>query len=203
MCGNSVSVVENRHVKLVGMTTKQLIRANLDSARTQLAETFPRLKDGMLDWAPSPGMHSVHRILMDIITTEQVITDGLRGLPLKTDEELDEPLLRIRTVRGLVKALTDVREETLQYLESVNKAQLDSPALNSAQYEKRLELLARYQCRNCCATSLRHESYTTPASWCPTCGRAATTPMPGTEQDANKNNEFPASQFLGHVGRLQ
>jgi len=140
------------------MTTHQLVRANLDSARTQLAETLPHLTDEMLDWAPAPGMPSIHRIFMDIIATEQYITDGLRGLPTKTNEELDAPLLSIRTAPGLVKKLTEVRAETLQYLDGLKEAELIGPARNSDTYAKRLELklvpvseVLRY--------IARHESY--------------------------------------------
>jgi len=143
------------------MMQKELIKANLASVRAQLAETFPHITDVLLFYAPTPKMHhTIHRILMDIITTEQVFIDRLKGIPRKTDEELDQPLEKIKTVEGMINALDETRKQTLDYIDSLTEQQLTAPFKVSQSLAEELQLtdppaieLLRYV--------VRHEAYHT------------------------------------------
>src|SRR5205823_14900816 len=103
----------NRLMEVTGVVSeKDRARANLAAARKQLAETFPHLTDDLLKWAPTSEMHTIKRVLMDIITTEQVIVERLKGMPQRSDQELDAPLEAITTVSGMISSLRASRDET-------------------------------------------------------------------------------------------
>ena len=122
------------------MTAGHLIRANFAAVRTELAETFPHLTDDMLEWAPVPGMHTIRRLFMDIMTTEQSILERLRGLPRSTDEELDAPYLSIKTVAGLLEKMAAVRDDTLGYLDTLDEAELAGPSPHWKSWSDGLQL---------------------------------------------------------------
>jgi len=41
------------------MPLKEMLRAQLDSVRSDLVETYPHLTDDLLPWAPAEGMRTV------------------------------------------------------------------------------------------------------------------------------------------------
>lgn len=122
------------------MTTTHLIQSNLASVRKELAEVFPRLADDLLDWAPSPGMRTVHGQFVEMISTEQTILHRLKGLPAITEEERDRPLWEIKTLDGLIEKMAEVRRATLEHLESLDETALSAPFGVSEGFANWLEL---------------------------------------------------------------
>ena len=122
------------------MTTQDLVRSNFSSVRKSLDEVIAHLEDEMLYWAPRPEMHSIHRVLMDILTTEVSIVERLQGVPRRSDEELDAPYLPIKTVDGMAEMLELVRAGTLTYLSSLSESDLGAPAKISQAFQQELDL---------------------------------------------------------------
>ncbi|MCU0315834.1 MAG: DinB family protein [Fimbriimonadaceae bacterium] len=106
------------------MTRATLIKAELDSVRSDLAEVFPHLKDDLLPWAPTEGMRTIQGQIVEIISTELSMTDAIQGLPKVDFSEREAPFWEIKTLEGLLKALAETRASTLALLESMSDEQL-------------------------------------------------------------------------------
>lgn len=119
------------------MTHHDLIRAELASVRSDLAETFSHLSDEFLDWAPAPGMRTVHGQFVEIISTERSVVDRIKGEPRRDPDEEDAPLWAEKTVAGLIALLEETRADTLRTLESVD---LDQPVEINAGFASYLGL---------------------------------------------------------------
>lgn len=117
-----------------------LIRASLNSTRTELAEVFPHLSDEILGSAPAPGMRTFQGQLVEIIGTEISIGEGLMGKPKRAYSEIEQELWELRTVGELTAKLTEVRSSTLLFLSSLTEGQLDATTEVSAGFANYLEL---------------------------------------------------------------
>ena len=139
---------------------KELIRASLNSTRTELAEVFPHLSDEILEWAPAPGMRTVRGQLIEIIGTEVSIVERLMGGSRRPYKDIEAELSGIMSTSDLVEKLGDVRQTTLAFLASLNEDKLNSEAEVSDDSKKYMELtvvpvgeMIRY--------IVRHEAYHT------------------------------------------
>ncbi len=140
------------------MNEKQLLRAQLASVRKELAEVFPRLTDSLIDWAPGPGVRTIHGQFVEIMSTEENIADLLAGGLRRSEQDVEGPLWACKTISGLVKKLDEVRARTLHILDSVDDAKLSAAVPVSPGFGQWLELnpvpmseLVRF--------IARHESY--------------------------------------------
>lgn len=100
------------------MNETHFIRAELASVRSDLAETFSHLSDDLLDWAPAPGMRTIHGQFVEIISTERSIVNRITGAPRRDPDEEDAPLWSTKSVSGLIALLDETRATTLDALES-------------------------------------------------------------------------------------
>ncbi len=100
------------------MNELALIRAELLSVRSDLAEVFPHLTDDLLDWAPAPGMRTVQGQFVEIISTERSTVGRITGAPRREPDEEDAPLWATKSVSGLIDLLEETRAATLVTLES-------------------------------------------------------------------------------------
>lgn len=139
---------------------KGLLIASLSSTRTELAEVFPHLSDDILEWAPTPGMRTIHGQLVEIIGTEVSIVERLMGGSRRPYKDIEAELSGIRTVSGLIEKLGDVRQTTLAFLASSDEDKLSAEAEVSDDSKKYMELstvpvgeMIRY--------IVRHEAYHT------------------------------------------
>lgn len=105
-------------------------------------------------------MPTLQRVLMDIVTTEQVILERLKGLPRTPDEEMDTPLYAMKDIESLAGELDKMRQQTLTYIGSLSDYELIAPFKVHARFEQMIQLvdppvseILRY--------IARHESYHT------------------------------------------
>lgn len=106
------------------MDDRELIILQLASVRADLAETFPRLSDDLLDYAPGPGMRTVHGQFVEILATEVSLQIVIKGEPRRDYAEIEKPFLEMRSIPALVKAAEDVRAVTLDLIASHSDADL-------------------------------------------------------------------------------
>jgi uncharacterized damage-inducible protein DinB len=122
------------------MNTKELVRANLSSARKELTETFPHLSDETFDWAPREGMRTLGGQVAEIGSTEYRILLRLQGDQESTMEALDAEFLAIRPLANLLARLEEVRKQTLDHLATLSEEDLLSPAPISKGFSQWLDL---------------------------------------------------------------
>lgn len=140
------------------MPLKEMLRAQLDSVRSDLAETYPHLSDELLPWAPAEGMRTVQGQFVEMISTERAITTRLQGKESGNPDEEDASLWAAKTVDELVKMLDETRALTLQLLDQTSEEVLNAPVKVSAGFAGYLGL------ETVTAAALysfiaRHESY--------------------------------------------
>lgn len=122
------------------MTRCSLIKAELDSVRSDLAEMFPHLTDDLLPWAPTEGMRTIHGQFVEIIVTERWMMDRIQGLPKWDYPEGEAPLWETATLSGLLRELNETRSATLALLASMSDERLASSVELSAGYSGYLHL---------------------------------------------------------------
>lgn len=140
------------------MAIKELLRAQLDSVRSDLVETYPHLTDELLPWAPAEGMRTVQGQFVEMISTERAITDRLRGVASGNPDEEDAPLWAAKTVADLIALLDQTRALTLQLLDQTAEEELHAKVQVSQGFAGYLQL------ETVTAAALfsfiaRHESY--------------------------------------------
>lgn len=122
------------------MPLKEMLRAQLDSVRSDLTEIYPHLTDDLLPWAPAEGMRTVQGQFVEMIRTEQAITDRLRGVASGNPGQEDAPLWAAKTVAELVKMLDESRALTLQLLDQTSEEDLHAQVKVSAGFAEYLGL---------------------------------------------------------------
>lgn len=140
------------------MAIKELLRAQLDSVRSDLVETYPHLTDELLPWAPAEGMRTVQGQFVEMISTERAITDRLRGVASGNPDEEDAPLWAAKTVADLIALLDQTRALTHQLLDQTAEEELEAKVQVSQGFAGYLQL------ETVTAAALfsfiaRHESY--------------------------------------------
>jgi hypothetical protein len=137
-----------------------LIRASLNSTRAELAEVFPHITDDILDWAPFPGMRTIHGQFIEIIGTEISMIEPLKKLPHRTYQEIEGGLWPINTVAALIAKASEVRYTTLELLTSLDEDGMTAQAIVSEGYSMYLGL-EFVPVSEIFRVLIRHESYHT------------------------------------------
>jgi len=101
-----------------------LLKARFEVVRRDLTEVMGRITPEILDWAPAPGMRTTSGQILEILATEIQLIASLKDEPWITDEAAAQTLGDYRDLEVLKQALTDVRQQTLNYLDSFSEADL-------------------------------------------------------------------------------
>ena len=103
---------------------KQLILARLKFVRRDLDEVFTRLSDDIVKWAPGEGVRPIDDQFLEIGMNEVMAIALLRdGIEL-SHAEAEATLVNSSTVESFKKMLGDVRQSTIDYIESLSEEQL-------------------------------------------------------------------------------
>lgn len=122
------------------MDSAALIRAQLTSVRKEFAETFPHLTDEILDYAPAEGMRTIHGQIVELLSTESTIASRIKGETRIPYPELEASFWEIKAVGGLVAKLEEVRNQTLEILNSASESELGRAVETSKEFAQWLEL---------------------------------------------------------------
>jgi uncharacterized damage-inducible protein DinB len=101
-----------------------LIKGRLEVVRADLNDALGRLTDADLDWAPTEGMRTVGGQLREIAGTERQLLALLKRGKQLSGEVANDFGEEGKSIEGLRRALTDVRGETLRYLDSLSEEAL-------------------------------------------------------------------------------
>ncbi len=141
------------------MDNRELIRLQLASVRSDLAETFPRLTDDLLDYAPGAGMRTVHGQFVEILATEVSLQIVISGEPRRDYTEIEQPFLDIRTIAGLIQVSNDTRAKTLALLDACNDDDLNANVQVSESFASWLGTPREVPKSELFRHIARHESY--------------------------------------------
>ena len=108
-------------------STHDLLKARLFLVRSDLDDAIGRLTPEMMPWAPSPGMRTISGQLLEIVGTEMQVLRMLKEGKTLSDEKVRQILGEYGSLTRLQRALADVRQETLEYIDSFSPEQLDEP----------------------------------------------------------------------------
>jgi uncharacterized damage-inducible protein DinB len=111
-----------------GRPHAQRVRANLEEIRAELLETVSGLTTEELDWAPRADlkMKTFKQILQEIGTMEK-LTCHMAQHQEVLDWGVVWDSLEKSDTEALLAALSDIRAETVAYLDSVTEAQFQTP----------------------------------------------------------------------------
>ena len=103
------------------------LKARFSLVRSDLDEVIARLSDDDLSFAPREGMRTIGGQLAEIAGTEIQVLGYLRDgkhIPWEESNDFGE---RARSLEGMKAALNEVRQATLDYLDSLTEEQLERP----------------------------------------------------------------------------
>ncbi|MGH2637889.1 MAG: DinB family protein [Rhabdochlamydiaceae bacterium] len=106
------------------MTQHEIIKGRLDYARKWLNGVLPRLTQEMLTWAPTEGMRTIAGQLIEIIEVEAQLVPVMRDGKELSDDDLAKIIGDSTSLECLLKDLTDVRDRTLAFLETLTETEL-------------------------------------------------------------------------------
>jgi len=106
------------------MTTHELLKARLKLARNDLDELLGHLNQPMMTWAPAAGVRTIAGQLVEIAATEMQTVTALTEDRVVTDAEAEEQFGDCVSLVNLTRVLAEVRECTLQVLDSYSEAEL-------------------------------------------------------------------------------
>lgn len=95
-------------------------------------EVLARLTPEMLDWAPAEGMRTVRGQLIEIIEVEIPLATYAKESRLPTDEEFAAAMGKPETLEELITKLQEVRQKTLDCLDSLTDAELEEAVPTNA-----------------------------------------------------------------------
>src|SRR5688572_20884550 len=101
------------------------LRARLQLVRNDLEGVMGRLQEADIPFAPSDGMRTIGGQLAEIAGTETQIMAWLRDGKTIPWEEANNFYERGASLAGMREALTEIRAETLRYLDSLSEEQLE------------------------------------------------------------------------------
>jgi uncharacterized damage-inducible protein DinB len=141
------------------MDNRELIRLQLASVRSDLAETFPRLGDDLLDYAPGAGMRTVHGQFVEILATEVSVQIVIAGEPRRDYAEIEQPFLELRTILGLIQGTDATRAKTLELLDACTDENLNANVQVSESFASWLGTPREVPKSELFRHIARHESY--------------------------------------------
>ena len=101
-----------------------LLKSRLRLVRRDLDEIVCRLTPEILDWAPTAGMRTVSGQIVEIVGTEMQLIGLLSGGDWISDNAAREIIGDCENLDNLLRALTDFRQQTLDYMDSLSEADL-------------------------------------------------------------------------------
>lgn len=107
-----------------GQTRKQLLLARLAFVRRDLEEVFRQLKDNHLNFAPGAGVRATFDQFLEIGMNEVMAVALLRDGKCLTHQEAEATLSHEPSVAAYSKMLSEVRAETVAYIESLSEEDL-------------------------------------------------------------------------------
>src|ERR1700722_19221525 len=111
----NMSMTHSRH---------DLLKARLKVVRNDLDPIVERLTPETLTWAPVEGMRTMAGQIVEIVSTEIQLVTLLKEDYWITDDQALENIQGAESVDLLTQALTKVRRQTLEYLDSLSEADL-------------------------------------------------------------------------------
>lgn len=103
-----------------------LLKARLATVRSSLSDVIERLSDDLLEWAPSEGMRTVRDQLFEIVGKEVEFLAFAKERGDNEWVEIDAFGDRENSISGWVQILSEVRRDTLAYLDSLSDEDLDA-----------------------------------------------------------------------------
>lgn len=110
-----------------GNSLHDRLKARLALVRSDLEEVMGRLGEGDMPFAPADGMRTIGGQLAEIAATETQVMSWLKEGKTAPWQEVNASFERGATLSGLKETLAKIREETLQYLESLSDDELETP----------------------------------------------------------------------------
>ena len=77
-----------------------------------------------MDWAPAEGLRTVAGQLVEIIAVEVPLVPRLKQGKILTDPEIDAIIGDQHSLENLLRGLVDVRQNTIEYLDSLTDEEL-------------------------------------------------------------------------------
>lgn len=109
------------------MTTKDLLTARFAIVRRDLDRTLAHLTEEMFDWAPREGMRTVGGLLFEIAGKEVELLQYAKAGGREEWVEVENYGGREKTLEGMKDVLTEARQSTLAYLDSLSDQNLEMP----------------------------------------------------------------------------
>jgi uncharacterized damage-inducible protein DinB len=106
------------------ITQRDLIKARMKNTRAWLNTVLRKLTPDQLDWAPTEGMRTVAGQLAEIITVEIPLVPHLKEGRQPEEAEVDAVVGDQHNLENLLQKLIDVRQTTLDYLDSLTDEQI-------------------------------------------------------------------------------
>ena len=106
------------------LTPKDLLTARLSNVRRWLGTVLRRLTPEHLEWSPSPGMRTIAGQLVEIIEVEVPLVPYLKTGYYLTEAEVAAIVGDAHDLNHLLRVLTEVRQNTLDYLNSLTQEEL-------------------------------------------------------------------------------
>jgi uncharacterized damage-inducible protein DinB len=101
------------------------LKGRLSSVRVDLEEVIGHLDQSFADWAPAVGMRTVAGQLVEIAITEMQILLQLKEGRWIPDEDAKLFIGDCDSIENLSRALARIRQDTLDYMDSLSLEQLD------------------------------------------------------------------------------
>ena len=106
------------------LTPKDLLKARLSNVRGWLETVLRRLTPELLEWSPAPGMRTIAGQLVEIIAVEAPLVPYLKVGYQLTEAEVEAIVGDAQDLTKLLLVLTQVRQGTLDYLNSLTEEEL-------------------------------------------------------------------------------
>jgi len=105
-------------------TRHTLLKARLALVRRDLDPIVERLTPNLLAWAPTAGMRTIAGQIVEIIATEMQLIALLKDGRQISDDAAQESIGDCGDLDNLRRTLTEVRQQTLSYLDALSDAEL-------------------------------------------------------------------------------
>jgi uncharacterized damage-inducible protein DinB len=102
----------------------ELLKARLYLVRRDLEPIVARLSPELLEWAPAPNMRTLGGQIVEIVATEIQLVELLRTNRQLSDDEAATLIGDTTDLEVLQGALLTVRQQTLEYLDSLTPEEL-------------------------------------------------------------------------------
>ncbi len=101
-----------------------LLQARLALVRRDLDPIVDRLTPDLLEWAPAAGMRTIAGQIVEIAATEIQLIARLKDGRQISDEAAQESIGDCADLDTLRRALAEIRQQTLGYLDTLSEAEL-------------------------------------------------------------------------------